>query len=52
MDKFFTPTFLKFFTRFIVILLIGVIGVLVAGNIHSEKKEASTYQPRAQFQTP
>ncbi|MBI4130672.1 hypothetical protein HY468_05115 [Candidatus Roizmanbacteria bacterium] len=45
MDKFFTPQFLKFFTRFIVILIFGVVGVLIAGNINIKKDEARTYQP-------
>ncbi len=45
MKDFFTPMFLKFFTRFIMILLIGVIGVLVFGNINVKQKEARTFQP-------
>ena len=53
MDKFFTPVFFKFLTRFIVILLFGVIGVLIAGNVNNiEKKEASTFQPNIELQTP
>jgi len=44
MKDIFTPTFLKFLTRFILIVLIGVIGALVAGFIDVEQKEARTYQ--------
>ncbi|MBI2109524.1 MAG: hypothetical protein HYT93_05180 [Parcubacteria group bacterium] len=45
MKNFFTPAFLKFFTRFIMILLIGVVGVLIFGNLNTKQKQARTFQP-------
>tara|TARA_Y100000294_G_C8437086_1_gene289179 strand:- start:291 stop:449 length:159 start_codon:yes stop_codon:yes gene_type:complete len=52
MREVFTPTFLKFLTRFVLIVLIGVVGALVAGYIDVEQKEARTYQPTSSERIP
>ena len=44
------PTFLKFLTRFILIVLLGVTGAVVAGHLKSEKPEtAATYTNNATY---
>ena len=43
MSNFFTPTFLKLFRRFVLMLLVGVIGALVVGHLHIQQEQAQTY---------
>ncbi len=43
MSKFLTPEFLKFFTRFIIIILISIVSILIVGNLNDKQKEARTY---------
>lgn len=39
MKNFFTPDFLKFLNRFILILVAGIVGALIVGNINENKEE-------------
>lgn len=45
MKNIFTPIFLKFLSRFVFIVLFGVIGALIVGHLDFEQKQARTFQP-------